>query len=54
MVVKKAEWWLGPTTPDQYGQNPDRNTPKLVCISLLVIGMAFLSLILTVEFIPIT
>ena len=19
---KKAEWWLGPTTPDQCGQNP--------------------------------
>ena len=22
MVVKKAEWWLGPTTADQCGQNP--------------------------------
>ena len=22
VVVKKAEWWLGPTTPDQCGQNP--------------------------------
>ncbi len=23
MVVKKAEWWLGPTTPDQCGQNSE-------------------------------
>ena len=23
MVVKKAEWWLRLTTPDQCGQNPD-------------------------------
>ena len=22
VVVKMAEWWLGPTTPDQCGQNP--------------------------------
>ena len=22
MVVKNTEWWLGPTTPDQCGQNP--------------------------------
>ena len=22
VVVKMAEWWLGPTTSDQCGQNP--------------------------------
>jgi len=23
VVVKFTEWWLGPTTTDQCGQNPD-------------------------------
>ena len=28
VVVKFAEWWLEPTTPNQYGENPEYNCPE--------------------------